>query len=420
MPLERDGEAQYSCLAHVPFDEMWGVLARFDAAGALLQEEGGVEACVIENGREPTQVGAIRRLVWPTTDDSRAAEGPLMRERLDAYYDSPLKRYYTATLLPYDGCYEKRSPFPFAVEDLAITFTASPVTNQEKCFLEFYATYRVASRAEDEHLRDFLTGLFRKQLDAAFRRFPAHACDDALPDCLVRLSTDEACASYHGDIEKVVAMWRAAVAAERGILAKVSGLRQELADNHRVLDAHLRQARDESADLLARAEAAERARDELRAIVDAGANIPKGGMGDAAALYSSPHAADADHAEAEAAARWEAEQRRQEEVAAGAAAPAAHSGARKREPCGTPFAGSARTVGVCITDEQIKEQFEKLDVNGNGWLSRDELRKFYLSRDNYGVYESDDVIERTIEKFIKDGRVTLPEFSVLMLKIAQR
>eukprot|EP01062_Namystynia_karyoxenos_P003380 TRINITY_DN11208_c0_g1_i1.p1 TRINITY_DN11208_c0_g1~~TRINITY_DN11208_c0_g1_i1.p1 ORF type:complete len:462 (+),score=177.22 TRINITY_DN11208_c0_g1_i1:89-1387(+) len=427
-----EGEAHFSCLAHAPFDRVWGQVARFDAIGELLAEE--LECCVIENGLEADQVGAIRRQVY-RFDRDRVLQAPVLRERLDAYFDSPLKRFYTYRLMPPEPPFTGRSPMPCAVSDLAVTLTVSPVTQLDKCYMELYGTFRADSPEQSASLTAWLERHFRAQLGQVCRRFPAHACEDALPEALVRFSADSRLEQYHPDLEKAIAMWRAAVAAERNMLAKVATLRQDLHDSQRVLEASIAQHRDEMQELSERLAKAEHLRDALQRRLDGAAPpadgfspaAPSAGQGagppvagadavDTAEQYYSPQP----QAEGEAPPHSPPEQQQQDahagEAVRGDDEPPAGAGGDN----GSPFAKRASTVGVCITEQQIRRKFQQLDTNGNGWLSRDELRRFYISNDNYGIFEDDDVVERHLSRYLRDGKVTLPEFSMLMLKLAQR
>eukprot|EP00994_Dinema_validum_P001582 NODE_1324_length_1006_cov_60.892372_g1020_i0.p1 GENE.NODE_1324_length_1006_cov_60.892372_g1020_i0~~NODE_1324_length_1006_cov_60.892372_g1020_i0.p1 ORF type:complete len:234 (+),score=42.86 NODE_1324_length_1006_cov_60.892372_g1020_i0:65-766(+) len=75
-----------------------------------------------------------------------------------------------------------------------------------------------------------------------------------------------------------------------------------------------------------------------------------------------------------------------------------------------------------ITDHQIRELFEKYDVNGNGYLSKKEMRAVYRSAENFGLPPKRDDIDRAFNQFDSggDGKISYTEFAILMLKLAAR
>jgi Ran GTPase-activating protein (RanGAP) involved in mRNA processing and transport len=78
--------------------------------------------------------------------------------------------------------------------------------------------------------------------------------------------------------------------------------------------------------------------------------------------------------------------------------------------------------GLLITEDQLKRKFKELDIDGNGFLDRAEFRAAYLSYQSYGVA----VTERELDAWMRQldvghgARLYFDEFSVLMLKLAQR
>ncbi|OMJ85133.1 hypothetical protein SteCoe_13599 [Stentor coeruleus] len=64
---------------------------------------------------------------------------------------------------------------------------------------------------------------------------------------------------------------------------------------------------------------------------------------------------------------------------------------------------------LTTTDELLREQFAKLDANGNGYIEAEELRKVLL----YGDEKlTEDEVENIISEFDKsgDGQISLAEF----------
>lgn len=78
--------------------------------------------------------------------------------------------------------------------------------------------------------------------------------------------------------------------------------------------------------------------------------------------------------------------------------------------------------GLLVTEDQLKRKFKELDIDGNGFLDRTEFRRAYLAYQSYGV----PVTERELDSWMRQldvghgDRLFFDEFSVLMLKLAQR
>uniref|UniRef100_A0A7S4LL10 EF-hand domain-containing protein n=1 Tax=Eutreptiella gymnastica TaxID=73025 RepID=A0A7S4LL10_9EUGL len=84
---------------------------------------------------------------------------------------------------------------------------------------------------------------------------------------------------------------------------------------------------------------------------------------------------------------------------------------------------SADVSGVLVTDEDIQREFQKFDVNGNGYISKDEFRALYKSWDHFGMDEAAiPALEQTLEEcqMMGDQKLSYNEFAFLMLKMAQR
>lgn len=78
--------------------------------------------------------------------------------------------------------------------------------------------------------------------------------------------------------------------------------------------------------------------------------------------------------------------------------------------------------GVLITEEQIRELWNHYDVNGDGHLDKNEVKRIYAGFDNFGLDEGDSAVDDIVDKYnmLGDGRVTYDEFAILMLKFARR
>eukprot|EP01065_Artemidia_motanka_P012308 TRINITY_DN16777_c0_g1_i1.p1 TRINITY_DN16777_c0_g1~~TRINITY_DN16777_c0_g1_i1.p1 ORF type:complete len:503 (+),score=164.32 TRINITY_DN16777_c0_g1_i1:54-1562(+) len=85
-----------------------------------------------------------------------------------------------------------------------------------------------------------------------------------------------------------------------------------------------------------------------------------------------------------------------------------------RDPGGMP-------VGV-IDEEKMRQEFDKYDLNGNGYLTLNELKLLYRDYESYGVRESDAEVEQLVRGcgMLDDGRVTYEEFCLLLLRIEAR
>lgn len=78
--------------------------------------------------------------------------------------------------------------------------------------------------------------------------------------------------------------------------------------------------------------------------------------------------------------------------------------------------------GLPVTDHKLRELFDSYDVNHNGYLEFDEVKKFYRSFENYGLEPTDAEVERAIRVYAKsaDNRVSFDEFCCLVLSLARR
>ena len=78
--------------------------------------------------------------------------------------------------------------------------------------------------------------------------------------------------------------------------------------------------------------------------------------------------------------------------------------------------------GLAVTDSKLREVFDMYDVNHNGFLDFDEVKKMYLAQEHYGHKPTDAEVERVVRRYSKnnDNKVTFEEFCALWLYIAQR
>jgi hypothetical protein len=143
-------KSYYSTVLDHSADAVWAVIRPFDHyAWAGIGSE-----TVIEGGKAGDQVGAIRRV---------ACGGNVIRQVLLAHSD--VERRYS-----YGFC---GTP-PFPVRDYAATISITPVTADDRAFVEWTATFDCAAEERDRWVRHFEQQGFAVWL-AALRRFMAGA-----------------------------------------------------------------------------------------------------------------------------------------------------------------------------------------------------------------------------------------------------
>lgn len=78
--------------------------------------------------------------------------------------------------------------------------------------------------------------------------------------------------------------------------------------------------------------------------------------------------------------------------------------------------------GLPVSQERLRELFDSLDTNRNGFLEFSEVKKFYATQNNYGLQWTDAQIEADVRKYSNrpDGKVTFEEFCCIVLHLAQR
>eukprot|EP00388_Colpodella_angusta_P044682 GDKK01063689.1.p1 GENE.GDKK01063689.1~~GDKK01063689.1.p1 ORF type:complete len:746 (-),score=73.52 GDKK01063689.1:100-2337(-) len=74
-----------------------------------------------------------------------------------------------------------------------------------------------------------------------------------------------------------------------------------------------------------------------------------------------------------------------------------------------------------VTEDHLRKKFEELDVDGLGYLSREEFKRVYLSYQNFGLKPKEEALNAILDKYSMnaDGRVSFDEFCIAMLKLAQ-
>eukprot|EP01062_Namystynia_karyoxenos_P011024 TRINITY_DN13931_c0_g6_i1.p1 TRINITY_DN13931_c0_g6~~TRINITY_DN13931_c0_g6_i1.p1 ORF type:complete len:493 (+),score=194.41 TRINITY_DN13931_c0_g6_i1:123-1601(+) len=83
---------------------------------------------------------------------------------------------------------------------------------------------------------------------------------------------------------------------------------------------------------------------------------------------------------------------------------------------------SAGGLPTGLDEERMRQEFDKYDTNGNGYLSHNELKSLYRDYESYGVQESDCEVEELIKGagMLDDGRISFDEFCLLLLRIESR
>jgi Ca2+-binding EF-hand superfamily protein len=78
--------------------------------------------------------------------------------------------------------------------------------------------------------------------------------------------------------------------------------------------------------------------------------------------------------------------------------------------------------GLAVTNEKLRETFDALDTNRNGFLEFNEVKKYYEKQENFGLMWTDKQIEADLRKYTSrpDGKVTFEEFCCIVLHLAQR
>ncbi len=133
--------AYYSTVFDQPADSVWRAIRAF---GHYSWAGTGVEA-EMEDGKSGDAVGGIRRI---------GTAGQPIRQRLLAHSDAD--RSYT---------YEFCDPAPYPVQDYRATLRVTPVTDGDRAFVEWWATFECA-----ESERGHWAGHFDER---GFARWPA-------------------------------------------------------------------------------------------------------------------------------------------------------------------------------------------------------------------------------------------------------
>jgi Polyketide cyclase / dehydrase and lipid transport len=141
--------AYYSTVFEQSANTVWRTIRCFDEyawAGT------GVDA-EMEDGKAGDAVGGVRRVATP--------DQPI-RQRLLAHSD--VNRCYT---------YEFCDPVPFAVRDYRATLRVTPVTDGDRAFVEWWATFECAEDERDHWVKQFRGDGFASWLGSLRRQLAA-------------------------------------------------------------------------------------------------------------------------------------------------------------------------------------------------------------------------------------------------------
>eukprot|EP01062_Namystynia_karyoxenos_P023883 TRINITY_DN19265_c0_g1_i1.p1 TRINITY_DN19265_c0_g1~~TRINITY_DN19265_c0_g1_i1.p1 ORF type:complete len:169 (+),score=64.53 TRINITY_DN19265_c0_g1_i1:73-507(+) len=89
----------------------------------------------------------------------------------------------------------------------------------------------------------------------------------------------------------------------------------------------------------------------------------------------------------------------------------------------TPDELECNIGGLRITESKLRELFDQYDVDGSGFLERDEVKRLYKDQENFGIEPTDAEVEAIIRKYEQgrpDGKISFDEFAALFLNLAQR
>ena len=367
--MEFQGEALRSTLIYSQSEEVWERVKLFNAINNWMAL--WLQTCLIENSPcGPTDIGCIRRLVFLESQQ-------MIREKLVAYYASEKRKAYTYEVLPpMTEDDEKRSPFSCKFSDMRVTLSISEVCFQEKTYVEFYSTFKCDSKEDINILQDSLVSLFDLQLHSIQRSISRYVVDVSLPSVLINMRSNSRFTDYHDDIEKLEYLWKDSKIHAAAVETRNEQLKSELKSTQAVLQATV------ASEANFRSERCGRIRSN-------------------SALSEDPRLVLSEE-EASITSDSELEQDiKPNEV-----------------PQYLPDTiAMRRAPGLCLSAKEIEAIFKNLDESNKGYLTREQLIKYYLQID---IFETPATINRVVDKYLRNGKINIDLFHSLMLNRVQQ
>jgi len=141
-------KAYASTVLNAPSVDVWAVIRDFNG---LPSWHPAVTDSEIEDGKAGDQVGGVRNF--------HLANGAHLRERLLSFSDPEMTYSYN---------FEKT---PFDVENYVATLRVTPVTDGDRCFVEWWTVFDCDVAKIDEWVETFSGPVFKTGLDALKSRF---------------------------------------------------------------------------------------------------------------------------------------------------------------------------------------------------------------------------------------------------------
>jgi len=141
-------KAYASTVLDAPARDVWAVIRDFNGLPAW---HPAIDRSEIEDGRAADAVGSVRNF--------HLTDGAHLRERLLAFSDLEMFMTYN---------FEKT---PFDVQNYMATLRLTPVTDGDRCFAEWWATFDCDVAKIDEWVETFAGAVFKGGLDALKGRF---------------------------------------------------------------------------------------------------------------------------------------------------------------------------------------------------------------------------------------------------------
>eukprot|EP00759_Apiculatamorpha_spiralis_P029032 PhF_6_TR31430/c0_g1_i1/m.46097 len=75
-----------------------------------------------------------------------------------------------------------------------------------------------------------------------------------------------------------------------------------------------------------------------------------------------------------------------------------------------------------LSETTLRLMFQQCDPSSSGFISRDQLRRFYLNHENFGLFEDEQSMDKVLSKYLKTGTrlVSFEEFAQITLRLVQR